>query len=161
PFVGASAARKRPICGLITLANRVKPKGAQMPRSTANPPKPRPTIRRRPLGTKRPAGTEGLPTGPGCTNPNPKENTMFRTFATAALLALAIGTAQAGTPPAISVLIGDLNLSNPRDVRTLANRAEMAAEEACADWKPGKWERHMFYKKLYASCVDTTSHRVI
>jgi UrcA family protein len=86
---------------------------------------------------------------------------MFRTFATAAILALTIGTAQASPPPAIVIPIGDLNLSNPADVRVLAGRAETAAQDACSDWKPSKWEKLTFYKKLYDSCVDTTSHRVI
>src|SRR5262249_39003651 len=85
----------------------------------------------------------------------------FRTFATAALFALTIGTAQADPPPAITIPIGDLNLSDPGDVRILASRAQAAAVEACADWKPDPWvNRLFFYKKLYAGCVETTSQRV-
>src|SRR5579871_3548771 len=111
-----------------------------MPRSTASPPKPRATIRRRRAGTKRPDGRKGRQAGPECANPNPKENAMLRTLATAAVLALSIGTAQAEPPPAITIPIGDLNLANPGDARILAGRAQAAAQTACADWKPDRWQ---------------------
>lgn len=87
---------------------------------------------------------------------------MFRTFATAALLALTIGTAQAGP---FSLQFGDLNLSNAADARILASRAHSLAEEVCADWKPDMWQKNSFYvnrfyMRIYDSCIDTTSHRL-
>ena len=90
---------------------------------------------------------------------------MIRTFATAALLALTIGTAQADPPPAIIIPIGDLNLSNPGDVHILASRAQAAAETACADWSADSQRRDafftsIFYKKIYADCIDSTRQRV-
>ena len=91
---------------------------------------------------------------------------MLRTFATAALLVLSIGAAKADPPPAITIPIGDLNLANPGDARILAGRAQAAAQTACADWKPDRWQSssyhvNLFYKSIYDSCVGTTRHRVI
>ena len=88
---------------------------------------------------------------------------MFRTFATAAILALTIGAAQAGP---LTVQFGDLNPSNPGDAHILASRVQTASEAVCAEWKPDRWQRdsyfvNLFYKNIYDSCVDTTSHRVI
>lgn len=88
---------------------------------------------------------------------------MFRTFATAAILALSIGAAEADP---FTVPFGDLNLANPGDARILASRAQTLSAAACADWKPDRWQRdsyfvNLFYKNIYDSCIGTTSHRVI
>src|SRR6185437_8321975 len=87
---------------------------------------------------------------------------MFRTITAAALLALTITAAQAAS---LTVRYGDLNLSNADDARILASRVQTAAEAACADWKPDRWQKNSFfvnrfYKNIYDSCVDTTSRRV-
>lgn len=87
---------------------------------------------------------------------------MFRTITAAALLVLTITAAQAAS---LTVRYGDLNLSNADDARILASRVQTAAEAACADWKPDRWQKNSFfvnrfYKNIYDSCVDTTARRV-
>jgi UrcA family protein len=59
---------------------------------------------------------------------------MLRTLAaTAALLALTVSAAQAGTWPeeSVHVAFGDLNLSKPDDAKTLADRLQAAATKVC------------------------------
>lgn len=56
---------------------------------------------------------------------------MLRTIVTAAILALAVNTAQADTSSQVSVAFGDLNLSNPSDAKTMADRLQAAAKTVC------------------------------
>jgi UrcA family protein len=53
---------------------------------------------------------------------------MIRTFTTAALFALTIASAQAGT---VGINFKDLDLSSPDGSRILAERVHTAAEQAC------------------------------
>ena len=58
----------------------------------------------------------------------PKETTMFRTFMTAAILALTVTAAQAGD---VTIHVGDLDLTRAQDTQMLASRVQAAAKTAC------------------------------
>ena len=126
-----------------------------MPRSTANPPKPQLTIRPRLAGTKRLADAAQLLAGPECTNPNPKEINMFRTFTSAAILALTITAALADST---TVQFGDLDLSRPADMRVLNSRIEKAVETACSPLRGSG--PSLFYRAFFARCVSNTTARM-
>jgi UrcA family protein len=70
-------------------------------------------------------------------------------FTTAAVLALTITAAQAGS--AVTVQYGDLNLSRPADARALSGRIDKAAEIACAQFKSSV--ASMFYRPSYVRCL--------
>jgi UrcA family protein len=75
---------------------------------------------------------------------------MFRTFTTAAMLALTITAAQAD--PAITVRFGDLDLSRPADTQVLNGRIEKAAETACT--VPDSRSTSIYYNQWHARCVS-------
>jgi UrcA family protein len=75
---------------------------------------------------------------------------MFRTFTTAAILAMTIASAQAY--PAITVRFGDLDLSRPADTQVLNSRIEKAAETACDTMQFSR--ASIFYSQWYARCVS-------
>ena len=77
---------------------------------------------------------------------------MFRTFTSAAILALTITGAQAG--PA-TVQFGDLDLSRPGDTQVLNSRIEKAAETACTSLSG--LSPVVFYHAWFAKCVSGTT----
>jgi UrcA family protein len=87
---------------------------------------------------------------------------MFRTFTTAAVLALTVATAQAGD--VTTVHFGDLNLANASDAQILAGRVNTAAESACGSQFPVR-DPSLFYKSMYEYCVlrvsQATSAKVL
>jgi UrcA family protein len=60
---------------------------------------------------------------------------MLRTFAAAALLTIAVTSAQADAwqEASVPVVYGDLNLAKPADAKILADRLQAAATRACFD----------------------------
>jgi UrcA family protein len=130
-----------------------------MPRSTIHPPKAAADYTPPDGGNEVANRRSGEPGGTGMHQPtNPKETTMFRTFTTAATLALTITAAQAG--PANTVHFGDLDLSRPGDTRVLDSRIHQAAETACASFRSSKTKN--FYRTWFENCVsnavaDTTA----
>jgi len=65
-----------------------------------------------------------------------KEITMYRSFTTAAILALAITAAHADGFASTHVMFGDLDLSQPADAKVLADRLEDAAKSVCIQANP-------------------------
>ena len=126
-----------------------------MPRSIANLLKPHPTIRRGNARTKRLAGAIGPLAGPECTKPNPKETAMFRTFTTAAILALTVTAAQAGDT--VTVHVGDLNLTRAQDTQTLATRVQAAAKTACTQELGVHTQAIAHNNAVLQSCVKQAS----
>jgi UrcA family protein len=81
-----------------------------------------------------------------------KEITMlFRSFTTAALLALGITAAQADdlSQASTTVSFGDLNLSQPADAKILADRLEDAATSVCLKVNPD------LSPALMQQCIDS------
>jgi UrcA family protein len=81
-----------------------------------------------------------------------KEITMlFRSFTTAALLALGIAAAQADdlSQASTTVSFGDLNLSQPADAKILADRLEDAATSVCLKVNPD------LSPALMQQCIDS------
>jgi UrcA family protein len=78
---------------------------------------------------------------------------MFRIFATAAILALTIVTAEAG--PAVTVRYGDLDLSSAAGAHVLNSRIEQAAQTTCAGLRGPA--RSLFYRAWHAGCVRDVS----
>lgn len=87
---------------------------------------------------------------------------MFRTFATATLLTLAVTTAQAGPlspPPAyaeMNVAYGDLNLSDSRDAAILGERLQLAAKTVCMKTNDAK---NSVRRILVRRCMDVAITR--
>jgi UrcA family protein len=80
---------------------------------------------------------------------------MFRTFTTAAILALTITAAQAG--PSAIVRFSDLDPSRPADTQVLNGRIEKAAKTTCNTVKTSRTtSTTMFYNHWYAGCVNDT-----
>jgi len=82
---------------------------------------------------------------------------MFRTFATAAILALTVTAAQAGT---VTVRFDDLNVSSPADAKVLAGRIQSAAAEVCAMDTSYGGPRHNFYPVFYQASIDQCVRQV-
>ena len=61
---------------------------------------------------------------------------MYRSFTTAAILALAITAAHADDFASTRVTFGDLDLSQPADAKILADRLENAAKSVCIQANP-------------------------
>ena len=61
---------------------------------------------------------------------------MYRSFTTAAILALAITAAHADDYASTRVTFGDLDLSQPADAKVLADRLEDAAKSVCIQANP-------------------------
>lgn len=76
---------------------------------------------------------------------------MLRTLTAAAILALAITSAQAATPESLGVTYGDLNLSSPQDAAILADRLQVAAQEVCLNANDTKAP---IRKILVRRCID-------
>jgi UrcA family protein len=81
---------------------------------------------------------------------------MFRTLATAAILAFAVTAAQAGTPVSVGVAYGDLNLTSPQDAAILADRLQVAAQEVCINANETKAP---IRKVLVRRCIDMAVSR--
>ena len=75
---------------------------------------------------------------------------MFRTFTSAAILALTITAAQADPT---NVQFGDLDLSRPADMQVLNSRIEKAVETACSSLRGSG--PLMFYE-----CMSNTTARM-
>jgi UrcA family protein len=123
-----------------------------MPRSTANPLKPRGDYTPPAAGDEA-ANRHGLRRDRDA-SPKPKENTMFRTVTTAAILVLSLAL-PAAAQDSLTVRYGDLDLSRPADVQLLNGRIQTAAETACANLLSKPTSR--FYHEWFAKCVSRTT----
>jgi UrcA family protein len=88
---------------------------------------------------------------------------MFRTFTTAAILALTVTAAQAGD--IATVRFGDLDLARPGDTQVLAGRVHAAAALVCAadghDRYPVLLEYRLTREKCIADLSQTLSAKVL
>lgn len=79
---------------------------------------------------------------------------MFRTFMTAAILALTVTAAQAGD---VTVHVADLDLTRAQDAQILATRVQAAAKTACTQ-EFGTQTRAMTHNNsVFQSCVKQAS----
>jgi len=87
--------------------------------------------------------------------PQPKETTMFRTFMTAAILALTVTAAQAGDT--VTVHVGDLYLTRANDAQMLATRVHDAAKTACTPEFAAHTHAIAHNNAVFQSCVNQAS----
>jgi UrcA family protein len=84
---------------------------------------------------------------------------MFRTFATAAILALTVTAAQAGDT--VTVHVGDLDLTRAQDAQILATRVNAAAKTACTS-EFGTHTRAITHNNaVFQSCVNQASNSAL
>jgi len=88
--------------------------------------------------------------------PQPKETIMFRTFITAAVLAMTVAAAQAGG--IVTLHVGDLNPTNTKDAQLLTARIHDAAEAACAPVAVRDASPISYYGAIFEQCVYRTSN---
>ena len=71
------------------------------------------------------------------------------------------GAAQAADVPTETVSYGDLDLSQPPDLRTLYHRLEAASARVCG-WEPATIElsRHLVWSRCYRSALDSAVLKV-
>ena len=88
---------------------------------------------------------------------------MFRTFTTAAILALTVTAAQAGD--SVTVRFGDLDLAKAKDAQVLASRVHAAAALVCAsegqDRHPVLLEYRLTSDRCIAGVSQTLSAKVL
>jgi len=80
---------------------------------------------------------------------------MFRTFLTAAALALTVTAAQAGDT--VNVHVADLDPASAKDAQMLATRIHDAAGKACAAEISRGSLLNSFYSQILADCVHRSS----
>jgi len=84
---------------------------------------------------------------------------MFRTFMTAAILALTVTVAQAGDT--VTVHFGDLDLTKAQDAQILATRVHDAAKTACT-WEFGTHTQAITHNNaVVQSCVNQASNSAL
>ena len=81
---------------------------------------------------------------------------MFRTFITAAVLAMTITAAQAGG--IVTLHVSDLNPTNTKDAQLLTARIHDAAEAACAPVAVRDASPISYYGAIFEQCVYRTSN---
>jgi UrcA family protein len=81
---------------------------------------------------------------------------MFRTFITAAVLALTVTAAQA--EGIVTVHVGDLNPANAKDAQLLTARISEAAEAVCAPMAARGMLPISHYGAVFKACVYRTSN---
>jgi len=91
--------------------------------------------------------------------PQPKETIMFRTFMTAAILALTVTAAQAqGT---LTVRFGDLDMTKAKDVELFNARVHDAAVTACTPVADPRMHPTLYYSAIFEHCVYRTGNSVM
>ena len=79
---------------------------------------------------------------------------MFRTFMTAAILALTVTAAQAGD---VTIHVGDLDLTRAQDTQMLASRVQAAAKTACTSEFGTHTGAITYNNAVIQSCVKQAS----
>jgi UrcA family protein len=67
----------------------------------------------------------------------------------------AANCARAAAAPSLTVSYRDLNLSQPKDVRTLYRRLEHAASNVCMQVPERELARHLAYSRCYNAALDS------
>jgi UrcA family protein len=83
---------------------------------------------------------------------------MFRTFTTAAILALTITAAQAAND--VTVHFGDLDLTKASDAQVLTDRVHVAAASACALQSNDPRPVSLYYRATSDSCIAHISQTI-